>query len=109
MRHSEMRKVLKNLLYQHPGLVYEAITHTRSLAPSEAEPPRLKREGRVNGLPCCNGGHPRAHKAALTRPGSHLAPTLKTQAKAKGKNLRLSGWVPPPPHPNHRSRPRPVK
>jgi hypothetical protein len=39
-----------------------------------------------------NGGHPRAHNAALTRPCPHPLPALQTQAnvkvkdKAKGKN-----------------------
>jgi len=44
-----------------------------------------------------NGGHPRAHKAALTRPCSHPGPTLQTQAKVKGNDLRLSGVGSPTP------------
>jgi hypothetical protein len=48
-----------------------------------------------------NGGHPRAHKAALTRPCSHLAPPLQTQAKGKvkGKGPRLPGVGSPTPAP----------
>jgi hypothetical protein len=46
-----------------------------------------------------NGGHPQAHKAALTRQCSHQAPALQTQAnvKVKGKGLRLSGVGSPTP------------
>jgi hypothetical protein len=46
-----------------------------------------------------NGGHPRAHKAALTRPCSYLPLALETQAnvKVKGKGLRLSGVGSPTP------------